>query len=73
MRLLKLQSRGDLSLTKDLLDSIPTYGILSHTWGEEHDEVTFDDLYSGLERSKPGYEKLQFCGQQAKKDGLEYF
>ena len=31
MRLLKLDSHGELSLTKDLLDKIPPYAILSHT------------------------------------------
>ena len=73
MRLLKLEDRGEVSLTEDLLKSIPPYGILSHTWGEDHDEVTYDDLYSGHGKSKPGYEKIQFCWQQAKKDRLEHF
>jgi Heterokaryon incompatibility protein (HET) len=73
MRLLKWGSHGELSLTKDFVDDAPSYAILSHTWGEDEDEVTFDDLENGSGTSKAGYAKLQFCGKQAKKDGLKYF
>jgi hypothetical protein len=73
MRFLKLGSRGELSLTKDFVDDAPRYAILSHTWGVDEDEVTFNDLENGSGTSKAGYAKLQFCGKQAKKDGLEYF
>ncbi|KIX02910.1 uncharacterized protein Z518_08853 [Rhinocladiella mackenziei CBS 650.93] len=47
--------------------------ILSHTWGADEDEVTFNDLYSGSGKNKAGYTKIQFCGQQARKNGLQYF
>jgi hypothetical protein len=73
MRLLKLSSPGKLSLTKDLHDDIPPYAILSHTWGVDEHEVTFSDLENGSCKSKAGYAKLRFCGEQARKDGLEYF
>jgi len=73
MRLLKLDSPGKLSLTKDLLDDIPPYAILSHTWGADEDEVTFSDLENGSGKSKAGYAKLRFCGEQARKEGIEYF
>jgi hypothetical protein len=73
MRLLKLGSRGELSLTTDLIKDIPPYAILSHTWGADDDEVTFNDLQSGSGKSKAGYAKIQFCGEQARKDGLQYF
>ncbi len=73
MRLLQLDNCAELSLTEDLLDNIPPYAILSHTWGTDRDELTFDDLHNGLGKSKAGYAKIQFCGQQARKDGLEYF
>lgn len=69
-------------------DEIPAYAILSHTWQADQ-EVTFDDLTkdnkNGLTKvraslrrlrphaSKAGYTKLRFCGQQAKRDGLDYF
>jgi hypothetical protein len=73
MRLLKLDSRGELSLTDNLVKDIPPYAILSHTWGAEGDEVTFNDLRNGSGKSKAGYNKVQFCGEQARKDGLQYF
>jgi hypothetical protein len=72
MRLLKFGSRGELSLTEDLIDNIPDYAILSHTWVDD-EEVTFRDLKNGSDKSKVGYAKIQFCGRQAKKDGLQYF
>ena len=79
MRLLKFDDHGALSLTKDLHGNIPPYAILSHTWGDDKDEVTFDDLNNlGSLKSEPskrkaGYTKIQFCGEQAKMDNLKYF
>jgi WD40 repeat protein len=73
MRLLKLGSRGELSMTTNLFKDLPPYAILSHTWGADDEEVTFRDLENGLGKSKAGYDKILFCGEQAKKDGLVYF
>ncbi|KIW10708.1 hypothetical protein PV08_11672 [Exophiala spinifera] len=73
MRLLKYDDQGTLSLTEDLHDHIPPYAILSHTWAEDQDEVTFDDLKQDSFQSKAGYAKIRFCGEQARKDGLDYF
>jgi Heterokaryon incompatibility protein (HET) len=74
MRLLKLDSHGELSLTKDFGDDIPRYAILSHTWNEDNDkEVIFSDIENKYGKSKAGYRKLQFCSKQAEKDDLEYF
>ncbi len=73
MHLLKLGSHREVSLTKDFGDDPPRYAILSHTWRVDEDEVTFNDLESGAGTRKAGYAKLEFCGKQAKKDGLEYF
>ncbi|RYP58958.1 hypothetical protein DL771_011047 [Monosporascus sp. 5C6A] len=73
MRLLKLQDDGSFSLTKDLINNIPPYAILSHTWGRVGEEVTFEDIRRGKDRSKPGYRKIEFCGRQAALDGLRYF
>src|SRR5205807_1598031 len=52
--------------------TIPPYAILSHTWNEGQ-EVTFQDLMDGTGESKIGYDKIQFCAQQAERDGLRYF
>jgi len=74
MRLLHYSSAGQLSLTKDLIgDHIPEYAILSHTWGADTEEVTFGDLMDGTGKNKTGYDKIRFCGEQARRDGLEYF
>jgi Heterokaryon incompatibility protein (HET) len=73
MRLLKFDDRGELSLTRDLHDDFPRYAILSHTWGSDEDEITFADLIHGPDKRKAGYAKIQFCGEQARRDDLEYF
>lgn len=73
MRLLKWVSGGDLALTWFSGDSIPPYAILSHTWGVDDEEFTFKDLMEGTGKSKAGYDKILFCGQQAAIDGLQYF
>ncbi|KAF2241393.1 HET-domain-containing protein [Trematosphaeria pertusa] len=78
MRLLYTAGDGRLSWTDDLVgDQIPPYAILSHTWGKQ--EVIFDDLknLNSLEdigaKSKAGWDKIRFCAQQTKRDGLDYF
>ena len=74
MRLLERNSAGEFVLTKDFADDeVPPYAILSHTWGANTEEVTFEDLTNGTGRDKAGYEKLRFCGDQVKYDGLRYF
>ena len=73
MRLVKTGGRGELSLTKDLIEDIPRYAILSHAWGEDDEEVTFNDLKDGSGNNKAGYTKIQFCGEQAQRDGLQHF
>jgi len=74
MRLLERNSAGEFSLTKDIVDDskVPPYAILSHTW-KEGEEVTFQELIDGTGKGKPGYEKIRFYGEQAKRDGLQYF
>ena len=52
---------------------VPPYAILSHTWLAEEEEPNFQDLKSGTGKRKPGYCKLRFCGEQARRDGLHYF
>jgi hypothetical protein len=72
IRLLQYNDDGEFSLTTFFADKIPKeYAILSHTWGAE--EVTFEDLRDGTGIKKAGYEKIRFCGEQARRDGLQYF
>ena len=74
MRLLKADSHGKLSLTQNLSKDIPSYAILSHTWAtDEEDEVTISDLKNGSGKNKGGFTKIQFCREQAQKDGLAHF
>ncbi|KAI4592830.1 hypothetical protein KJ359_010383 [Pestalotiopsis sp. 9143b] len=73
MRLLQLDGNEGLTLTTDLINDIPPYAILSHTWGADGDEVTFQDASQKGGHDKPGYEKILFCGQQAKRDGFDHF
>ncbi|KAH8807606.1 heterokaryon incompatibility protein-domain-containing protein, partial [Xylogone sp. PMI_703] len=74
MRLLEWSGNGQLRLTRDLPpDQIPKYAILSHTWGPDEEEVTFEDLKNNLGKDKSGYEKIRFCGKQARRDGLQFF
>src|SRR5277367_4066284 len=74
MRLLERNSAGEFSLTEDLVDDdeIPPYAILSHAW-KAGEEVAFQELIDGTGKGKLGYEKIRFCGEQAKRDGLQYF
>jgi hypothetical protein len=73
MRLLQLERDGDFCLTKDYVQDIPQYAILSHTWGPDTEEVTFKDLTDGTGHSRAGYDKIRSCGEQAKRDGLQFF
>ena len=36
-------------------------------------EVTFKDMGDGNATSKAGFDKIRFCGEQARCDGLQYF
>jgi hypothetical protein len=79
MRLLHARSEERFRWTEDLGgEKIPPYAILSHTW-KEGQEVTFADLKDSENavdvngRIKEGYQKLRFCAEQAKRDGLDYF
>jgi hypothetical protein len=74
MRLLERRDAGEFGLTEYFVndDEIPPYAILSHTWvaGEE---VVYEELKDGAGKGKSGYHKIRFCGEQARRDGLQYF
>ncbi|KAF2472457.1 uncharacterized protein BDR25DRAFT_14502 [Lindgomyces ingoldianus] len=72
MHLLRRCDTGDFSLTQFSAKAIPSYAILSHTWGVDTEEVTFEDLTNGTGKSKLGYENIRFCGEHATQDGLEW-
>jgi Heterokaryon incompatibility protein (HET) len=72
MRLIKDEGHGELSLEQHD-ENIPHYAILSHTWGADGEEVTFKDLIKGTGKNKAGYNKIEFCRNQAASDGLQFF
>jgi hypothetical protein len=73
MCLLEFKHDDEFSLTNDLIDNIPPYAILSHTWGADIDEFSFRDLMNGIGKSKASYDKIRFCGEQARCDRIQYF
>jgi hypothetical protein len=73
MRLLERCCDGKFRLTKNYVVDIPQYAILSHTWGSDDDEVTFQDVMDGTGTEKAGYRKVEFCAEQVARDGLQYF
>lgn len=73
MRLLTYTHEGQLSIMRDLFDHIPPYAILSHTWIADEEEVTHQELQHNTDKRKAGYRKIEFCGEQAKRDGITHF
>jgi hypothetical protein len=75
MRFLYYREDGELGVTDDLVHANATgsYAILSHTWGKDEEEVNFEDLAKNSGKDKAGYKKIQLCGEQAERDGLQYF
>lgn len=52
----------------------PPYAILSHRWGDDDDEVSFQQWHEDHAKisHKPGYVKISKACEQARKDNLEY-
>jgi hypothetical protein len=74
MRLLDSNEDNGFGVKSFLEENAPPYAILSHTWSsEEHDEVKLQDIKDGTGTKKTGFQKLLFCRNQAKPDGLQYF
>lgn len=73
MRLILSEGPEDFRLVERHGDNIPSYAILSHTWGADTEEVTFKDLVDGTGKDKVGYGKIEFCRKQAARDGLQFF
>ncbi|RYP66889.1 hypothetical protein DL771_007546 [Monosporascus sp. 5C6A] len=70
MRLINVKT----SKLEEFLDhKTPPYAILSHTWGDDREELSFRDVEEGR-IDKPGVGSAKFQGscQQAERDGLGY-
>ncbi|KAH5201871.1 hypothetical protein HBH77_125900 [Parastagonospora nodorum] len=72
MRLLWRDDDGTLRLAEFLGKEVPPYAILSHTWGNDDEEVTYKDIVKGRARGKKSYIKIQFCMDQATRDKIKY-
>jgi hypothetical protein len=70
MRLINVET---FQLEEFFDSTVPPYAILSHTWGNDNEEVSFRNIEEG-EIEKAGIRpiKLEGCCIQAKKDGLRY-
>ena len=73
MRLLRFEDDGEFSLIEFVGKNILCYAVLSHTWGSDDEEVTFNDLVNGTGKSKAGYRKIHFCTEQAASNGPQFF
>lgn len=74
MQLFRYSNTGELTITNFVdKDAIPAYSILSHRWLDAIEEPTFEDLTMRTEQEKLDYEKLLFCGEPARQNGLQYF
>jgi hypothetical protein len=73
MRLLTISGHDELSLVEHVGNEIEPYAILSHTWGEDKDEISFKDFVDGTYRTKEGFRKLEFCQKRTTLDNLKYF
>ena len=79
MRLLEQDAGGEIRLGKELSEGkLPPYAVLSHTWGDK--EVLFQHLVNGAANDTKNdtdyaqsYTKIDFCGKQARADGLDFF
>ncbi|KAI0423795.1 hypothetical protein F5Y09DRAFT_326375, partial [Xylaria sp. FL1042] len=68
MRLLKV---SPLALHEFSESDVPTYAILSHTWGEE--EILLEDIrHIEQAKTKRGFEKVHRACQLAKSQGYKY-
>lgn len=67
-----------LSETVELgqFNEVPPYAILSHTWGDEAEEVIFQDIVNSNDAStttaKPGYQKVRNACIRTTSDGLDH-
>ncbi|KAL7802906.1 ankyrin repeat-containing domain protein [Trichoderma afarasin] len=70
MRLINVQT---FKLEEFLDDRTPPYAILSHTWGDDSEELSFRDVDDGnVKKRGIGSVKFRECCRQAIKDKLGY-
>ncbi|KAM0420630.1 hypothetical protein ACHAPT_011546 [Fusarium lateritium] len=67
---MRLLDTSSYELTEFIGNKIPSYAILSHTWGEG--EVLFSDIQNKTAQSKNGFGKLVSCCRKAVEDGFKW-
>ncbi|KAL6706174.1 hypothetical protein ACN47E_006090 [Coniothyrium glycines] len=50
----------------------PPYAILSHTWGPDDDEVSYQDVKNGTGLGKAGWSKIEFCIARANEENIQW-
>jgi hypothetical protein len=81
---MRLIDAASLKLVSKRDDELPPYAILSHTWGSDEDEVSFEEMQSfstSFRKStlfthpvarKAGFAKIQQSARLALSQGLQY-
>jgi len=70
MRLINVET---FKLKEFFGEVVPLYAILSHTWGDDKEEVTFSNIKRrSIKKARNRLIKFEGCCKQAKKDGLKY-
>lgn len=49
------------------------YSLTRSCLGADKEEVNSEDVAKNTGKGKPVYKKIQLCGEQAKRDGLQCF
>jgi hypothetical protein len=73
MHLLERKSNGDFSTTEFIEDKNSSIHYTFAQIGTNSEEITLKELIDGTSKSKAGYNKIRLCGEQARRDGLQYF
>ncbi|PMD29259.1 HET-domain-containing protein [Hyaloscypha variabilis F] len=74
MRLLKINNVNGDDVEFELVnrEGKPNYAILSHTWGKDTDELSFEDMKNDEGCNKIGYQKMKKFLAKAWQAGLRY-
>jgi hypothetical protein len=69
MRLINVDT---LQLEEFFGDDIPPYAILSHTWGNPKEELSYEDINTSPVPQKAGFQKIGSLCRQTANDGLSW-
>ncbi|KAL2072788.1 hypothetical protein VTL71DRAFT_12131 [Oculimacula yallundae] len=64
MRLINCEDATNLFLVERFGSDIPPYAILSHTWGQDDEELTYKDMIKHTGQDKAGFQKMKFCAEK---------